>query len=207
MPLLSVFSYIFLNTCIVCSRINFHYISEYSYSRGSRACHTGSAVHFAYHADPSISTKKVNLCSICMVIHCSNWYLMKTFCICVWIVMHFKYEWMFLILFDIIYLRYFLQNRTIIFAVRQAFARFCHGFFQVWGKCCSKQFPTQKVYQCWYTLMILFGYIDILLFILADVMPFNVWISLLLSRYVWKMLYHTWQMLLPYVRWYYHTCC
>ena len=29
------------------------------------------------------------------------------------------------------YLRYFLQNRTIIFAVRQAFARFCHGFFQV----------------------------------------------------------------------------
>ena len=55
-----------------------------------------------------------------------------------------SYEWMFLILFDIIYLRYFLQNRTIFFAVRQAFARFCHGFFQVWGKCCSKQFPTQR---------------------------------------------------------------
>ena len=31
----------------------------------------------------------------------------------------------------LIYLGYFFQNRTIFFAVRQAFARFCHGFFQV----------------------------------------------------------------------------
>ena len=84
------------------------------------------------------------------------------------------YEWMFLILFDIINLWYFLQNRTIFFAVRQAFARFCHGFFQVWGKCCSKQFPTQKGVSVLVYPMIFIGYIDIILSILADIMPFFV---------------------------------
>ena len=115
----------------------------------------------------------------------------------------------FLILFDIIYFGYFHQDRTkFFFAFRQAFARFCHGFFQVWGKCCSKQFPTQKVYQCWYTLMILFGYIDNICFIdrCYAIFLFDFPWQMLLSRYVWKILYHTWQMLLPYVRWYYHSC-
>ena len=57
-----------------------------------------------------------------------------------------------------LYLLGIFSKTELFFAVKQAFARFCHGFFQVWGKCCSKQFPTQKVYQCRYTLMILFGY-------------------------------------------------
>ena len=88
----------------------------------------------------------------------------------------------------------FSPNRTIFFAVRQAFARFCHGFFQVWGKCCSKQFPTQKVYQCWYTLIILFGYIDND-FVFGRCCAIFFWLifpwQMLISRYVWKILYHT----------------
>ena len=35
-------------------------------------------------------------------------------------------------------------------------------------------FQHKKVYQCWYTLMIFIGYIDIILSILADIMPFFV---------------------------------
>ena len=77
-------------------------------------------------------------------------------------------------IYQFINLWYFLQNRTIFFAVRQAFARFCHGFFQVWGNVVLNNFQHKKVYQCWYTLMIFIGYIDIILSILADIMPFFV---------------------------------
>ena len=49
-------------------------------------------------------------------------------------------------------LLWFLLNRTIILAVRQAFARIHLGFFQVWGKCCSILFQHQMVYWCLYTL-------------------------------------------------------
>ena len=52
---------------------------EYGYSRGSRACNIGSAVHFIHHANPSISTKKVNTWLTCIIIYCSNLYLMMSF--------------------------------------------------------------------------------------------------------------------------------
>ena len=70
----------------------------------------------------------------------------------------------------------FSQKQNNNFAVRQAFARFCHGFFQVWGKCCSNQhnWCIRKIIP--YDII---GYNDITVFILADVMPFVVWFTLI----------------------------
>ena len=56
--------------------------SEYSYSRDSRACHIGPAVNFIHHTSALISNKKIKLCLTCIIIHCTNWYLMISFHTC-----------------------------------------------------------------------------------------------------------------------------
>ena len=56
--------------------------------------------------------------------------------------------------------------------------------------------------------MILFGHIDMVMFILADVMPFNVWISLIdviIKVCVEDVIPHIGRCYC-HVRWYYHTC-
>ena len=63
-----------------------------------------------------------------------------------------EYEWMFLIVFDIMYLSYFSLKQNNNFVVRKAFTRFYHGFFWSEENVVLNYFLTQDGVWCCYAL-------------------------------------------------------